>query len=238
MNEVAKRNSSGTDVANPSSNPFLDYADAITHKNIVGELLKFAKGDWLCGQDNTEVPHGTEFVVNMDELLVGWIRWQDNKPTDHIMGKVTKNYKPPLRNTLGDNDQNEWEVDDAGKPRDPWSPSNYMLMKGVADGELYTFAGGSRGGLDAVAQLCKAYGEGMRMHPNEYPVVALGGGSYPHKNKAYGRIKTPEFKLVGWQSKDVFQPDLGEAVEEAYDAPKPVKPAPQVAPNGKKAGRI
>jgi hypothetical protein len=241
MNEVAKRQ--GTNVASPSANPFSEYGEAATHKNIVGELLKFSKGDWMYGQDNTDVPAGTQYIANMDELLIGWIRWEENKPTDHIMGKVSAGYQPPRRNELGDTEQNEWEVDDSGKPRDPWQLSNYMLVKGKADGELYTFTTGSKGGRDAIGDLCKNYGSLMSQHPKDYPVIAIGVRSYEHPNRSYGRIKTPEFKIVGWADKSAFQPDLGEVAdepsdEEAYDAPKPVKPAPQVAPNGKPKGRI
>jgi hypothetical protein len=126
--------------------------------------------------------------------------------------------------------------------------SNYMLVKGVSDGELYTFTTGSKGGRDAVGDLCKAYGGVMAQHPDEYPVVAIGVRSYEHPNRSYGRIKTPEFKIVGWSGKSAFAADLGEGAggdplvpwdkDEPYDAPKPVKPAPRVAPNGKPKGRI
>ncbi len=42
----------------------------------------------------------------------------------------------------------------------------------------------------------------MRQHPDEWPIVELGVGSYAHSNKAYGRIKFPTFEIVGWAPKD------------------------------------
>ena len=235
MNDITKR--SNTSVSQPTTaNPFSAYGEAATHRNIVGELLKFSKGDWMSGQDNDDVAVGTQFIANMDEMLVGWIRWEDNKPTDHIMGKVSEGYQILRRNELGDTDQNEWEVDDSGKPRDPWQLSNYLLMKGASDGVLYTFTTGSKGGRDALGDLCKEYGKVLVAHAKEYPVVAIGVRSYEHPNKSYGRIKTPEFKIVGWQPKTAFASDLGESGEElaaTFDAPPPV-----TKPNGKKAGRI
>jgi len=242
MNDITKRQNTSVSTET-SSNPFTAYGEAATHRNIVGELLKFSKGDWMVGQDNTDVPVGTQYIVNMDELLIGWIRWEENKPTDHIMGKVSAGYAPPRRNELGDTEQNEWEVDDRGQPRDPWQLSNYMLVKGVSDGELYTFTTGSKGGRDAIGDLCKAYGGVMAQHPEEYPVVAIGVRSYEHPNRSYGRIKTPEFKIVSWAAKSAFAADLGEAegadLEETFAEPaKKVRPAPQVAPNGKPKGRI
>ena len=211
MNDTSVTKRSDTSVSQPTAaNPFSAYGEAATHKNIVGELLKFSKGDWMSGQDNDDVAVGTQFVANMDEMLIGWIRWQDNKPTDHIMGKVSAGYQKMRRNELGDLDEKEWEVDDRGDPRDPWQESNYLLVKGVSDGELYTFTTGSKGGRDALGDLCKEYGKVLVQHAAEYPVVAIGVRSYDHPNKSYGRIKTPEFKIVGWQPKSVFQSDLGE----------------------------
>ena len=236
MSDIVKRgNTSVGQLAD--ANPFLAYGNEATQRNIVGELLKFSKGDWMSGQDNDDVAVGTQFVANMDEMLVGWIRWQDNKPTDHIMGKVSEGYQIMRRNELGDTDQSEWDVDDRGQPRDPWQLSNYLLMKGVSDGELYTFTTGSKGGRDALGDLCKEYGKVLVQHASEYPVVAIGVRFYDHPNKSYGRIKTPEFKIVGWVPKKTFTPDLGESSEELATTFDSVSPPP-VAKPGKKAGRI
>jgi hypothetical protein len=98
----------------------------------------------------------------------------------------------------------------------------------MADGELYTFTTGSKGGRDAVGDLCKAFGGVMAQHPDEYPVVAIGVRSYEHPNRSYGRIKTPEFKIVGWLGKDTFAADLGEV--EPGDEPMKPEPAPAPAP--------
>jgi len=210
MNEVANRNS--TSVSAPAANPFTAYGEQASQKSIVGKLLKFSKGDFLAGQDEDEVPAGTEFVANMDELLAGWIRWEENKPTDQIMGKVSDGYQPPRRNELGDTDKTQWEVDAQGKERDPWQFSNYLLLKGTGDdSELYTFTASSKGGLNALGDLCKAYGKALAQRPNEYPVISVGVSSYNHPNKEYGRIKVPTFTICGWASKSVFE----EAVEDA-----------------------
>jgi hypothetical protein len=227
MNNLTTRSNQA--VSTETQNPFTAYGEAATHRNIVGELLKFSKGDWLVGQDNEDFPVGTQFVANMNELLIGWIRWYDNKPTDHIMGKVVDRYQPPRRDELGDMDPAEWELDGDGKPRDPWQKSNYLLLKGMQTGELFTFTTGSQGGRDAVGNMSKEYGAAMSGHKGEFPVVALGVRSYEHPNKSYGRIKTPELKIVGWVGQEVFAADLGEEpAEEA--ATEPAKPAPTPLP--------
>ena len=206
MNEVTERKSSA--VGSVASNPFTAYGEQASQKSIVGQLLRFTKGDYLAGQEDEEVPVGTQFVANMDEMLAGWIRWESNKPTDHVMGKVSEGYQPPRRNELGDDDKTQWEVDATGQQRDPWQFSNYLLMKGTGDDtELYTFTTSSRGGLNALGDLCKVYGKAMAQRPNEYPVIALGVNAYDHPNRSYGRIKVPTFAVVGWANKNVFAED-------------------------------
>jgi hypothetical protein len=202
MNQVTNRQS--TDVSTNAGNPFTSYGDQVSQKQIVGTLLRFSKGDYLAGQEDEEVPVGTKYVANMDELMAGWIRWADNKPTDHIMGKISESYQAPKRNTLGDTDKAEWEVDSQGKERDPWQFSNYLLLWGVDDAELYTFATSSRGGLNAIGDLCKVYGKQMAQHPDEFPIIEMGVTSYNHPNKEFGRIKVPVLKIVGWENRAVF----------------------------------
>jgi hypothetical protein len=227
-NEIVKTGGNGTALAKPSDNPFTDHADAVVTTNIVGKLLKFTKGDWSYGKDNEDVKPGTKFIANMDELLTGWIRWENNKPTDHVMGLVSKGYQVPRRNTLGDTDQDAWEIDNNGKARDPWQLSYYLLMKSVDLGDdegddLYTFTASSKGGRDAIALLCKKYGAVYRQKPNEYPIVAIGTDSYKHPNPEFGRIKTPVLDLVGWAPKTVFAGGETAALLEAET--KPAKPA-------------
>jgi hypothetical protein len=227
MNDLATQQH-GTAIANTGGNYFQSYGDQVSQKSIVGKLLKFSKGDFLVGENNDEVEEGTQYVANMDELMVGWIRWQDNKPTDQIMGRVSEGHQPQRRSDLGDNDKTQWEVDDQGRERDPWQFSNYLILKTpgeAGDDSLFTFTTSSRGGLNAIGELCKAYGKAMRQRPDELPIIALGSGSYNHPNKAYGRIKFPTFDVVGWAPKAEFAEALSETAEE---------PAQEAAPAPKK----
>jgi len=231
MNELATQQA-GTSIVNPGGNYFQSYGDQVSQKSIVGKLLKFSKGDYLVGEDNDEVEEGTQYVANMDELMVGWIRWSDSKPTDQIMGRVSEGYQAPRRSDLGDDDKSKWEVDEQGRERDPWQFSNYLILKTPGEaGEdaLFTFTTSSRGGLNAIGELCKAYGKAMRQRPDELPIISLGVGSYQHSNKAFGRIKFPIFEVVGWAAKAEFAEALADVEPET--APT------EAAPAGKKAGK-
>lgn len=204
MNQLATAKSNAIATANANANPFEAYGNAASQRSIVGKLLKFSKGDYLTGENNDEMAAGTQLVANMDELMVGWIKWEDSKPSEQIMGRVSENYQPPRRNELGDTDKNDWEVDDQGQHRDPWQFSNYLIMKEPGGEEFYTFTTSSRGGLNAIGELCKSYGKLMRQKPDQFPIVALGVGSYQHTNKSFGRIKFPILELVGWAPKAEF----------------------------------
>lgn len=221
MNEVAERRG-GTAVANPDQNYYTQYGDQVAQRSIVGKLLKFSKGDYFAGADNEVVPQGTRFIARMDELLVGWIRWEDNRPTDQVMGRLGSGYQPKRRNELGDNDKSQWEIDETSKePRDPWQFSNYLLLKQVDEknellppdayedenGGIFTFTTASTGGIGALGLLAQKFGRLMRQHPDEWPVAQISVGGYWHKIKSRGYIKVPVFKLVGWVPKERFSLD-------------------------------
>lgn len=230
MNAIAERHS--TDVAISGKNAFEAYADAANQNRIVGDLLKFSKGEWLAGQDGREIDEGTELVANMDEFMIGWVRWEGGKPTDMRMGRIVEGFIPPPRRELGDTDESEWEIDETSKEaRDPWQQTNYLIMKEMDGDQLYTFATSSKGGIGAVAKMAGAYGKAMRQRPDDFPVLALNVDSYRHPNKAYGKIFTPKLDIVGWTKKSVFDGVLeAEAAEaeaekkardELDDTPKP-----------------
>lgn len=204
------------EVANLEMNYFESYGSQVSQKAIVGRLLKFNKGDWLAGEDDEEIEEGTKLVANMDQLMIGWVKWADNKPEQQLMGLVVEGHQSPKREALGDLDQSLWEVDAQGKERDPWQFTNYLIMKEVGaegsdDEKLYTFATSSRGGLNCVGELCKVYGKQMRQQPDQYPIVELGSGSYNHPNKEFGRIKFPTLAVVGWEAKTLSEREAAKA---------------------------
>lgn len=195
-------------------------------RTIVGRLMKFSTGDYLAGQENEEIERGTRLIANMDQLLYGWVRWEDMKPAEQVMGLLGDGYKPPKRDTLGfgyqpgdktASDTSEWEVDEkSGVPRDPWMLTYYLLLRRLdkdnkpvesTEEGLFTFTTSSTGGKDAVIDLCGKYGKWMRVHPNDYPIITLSKEQYNHPNKQYGVIKKPKFLFdprKDWTSKSAF----------------------------------
>jgi hypothetical protein len=192
------------EISKPENNPYLAYGIAATAKPFAGDLLKFQKGEYRAGIDDKEIPHGTKCVALMGTLAVGWQCWKGNRPCAQEMGLVADNFQPPMRKALGDTDESHWEKDEQGQPKDPWQYTNLLVLVGLEDNALYTFTTTSKGGRGAAGELGKDYGKQMRQRPDQYPVVVLGVSSYLHKNKAYGRIKNPTFKIVDWVPKKPF----------------------------------
>jgi hypothetical protein len=229
---------------NDETNPYIRYGDAANRTRIVGKLLKFNKfGDWVCGEDNEELPEDCELMADMDELYVGWLKWENGKPVEQEMGRLLDNYQPPRRTELGDNDKENWEADMNGVARDPWQYSNYLVLMD-ANEDLYTFATASKGGLQAIGVLSKAYGVGMRSHPAQFPIVRLGSGEYAHPNKAFGMIKIPKLEIIAWRSRQKIDRALGlietdQVNREIENEPASQEPTPKPKPkNGPTASKL
>ena len=137
----------------------------------------------------------------MDSLTVGWVRWENNAPTEQRMGFVVEGFQPERRNDLGDQDKDRWEVDEKGQPRDPWQFTNYLILHDAESGEVYTFATASKGGLGCVGELSKEYGKAIRQKPDQYPVSNWMLATINIAIDRLAGIKFPIFKVVDWVAK-------------------------------------
>lgn len=213
MTEKALKKTEETLPATHYENPWLEAASEAGN-NL--KLLKFVKGKWEIGDDT--VPDNTEFIALVDQIARGWVRFDDGKVTDQVIGKIADGCKPPQREELSDNDPASWlEKDANGAPRDPWVKQWCLPLVAVESGDVVTFVTGSKGGNAAVGNLCRVYGHKKR--DGLLPIVALKTGSYKHKQ--YGRIETPDLPIVGW-----------DGVPTVPTAPVPLQPA--LSPQAKK----
>jgi len=220
MSEVVKRADTTPAVV---ADYFEKYGQAASGRKFVGDLLKFGEdGIYVAGQENREIKRNTQMVAYMTSLRCGWVCWEDGHKADEVMGLVGEGFVPPKRSTLDRTDKSLWGEFDGGEPRDPWQFSNDIVLFDPKDKKFYTFATSSRGGLGALGELCKAYGQRLRQHPGEWPIVSLEAGSYLHRIRSRGRIWVPLLHDVGWvAAKD--QPAIEGAepqqIEQAPDLP-------------------
>ena len=201
-NDVKKPNNAVP--ATTDKNMFEAYAEGIDNQMIAGDLLKFSKGDYLVGRNGDKCTE-TMVAALMPGLVSGWIRWEDNRPVEHVMGLLIEGFTPPSRGTLGHLDKAAWEPDargepdGRGEPRDPWQLGFYLPMITENCETVFTFTSTSDGARRrALAPLCREYGHRIRQHPNEIPIVRLEQGSYQHPDRRIGRVKYPLFPVDRW----------------------------------------
>jgi hypothetical protein len=178
-------------------NPFAQFAreQTASANTLKGERLKYEKGRWMYGQGNTKVAAGTTFTVNPEEILVGWQKWEGGKPTGANLGAIASGFRPPSRKSLGDTDESQWDTDDYGKPKDPWTETLILYLRDGDDD--YTFPTSSYGGRNAVNGLLAEIGAEIGNHAHgALAVVEIGTSDYTHKK--HGLIDIPTLKLVGW----------------------------------------
>jgi hypothetical protein len=190
------------------------YAASQAAQAVEGDLLLYKKGKYSAGADKTPVPIGTRLLVNIDSLSTGWVKWLASQPVEYRIWPVNERALPITREQLGDLDQDTWEADERGGPKDPWSRTMRVIMR-AADGDIFTFASSSVFGRAALDKLAKAFGLVWREHPGEFPVIELSTGI--HQHRTYGEIDKPVFPIVGWGS---------------WDKPQA---APKAKPKGQKA---
>jgi hypothetical protein len=195
----------------------------VAPQHILGNLLKFSKGDWVAGESFELVDKKESFIVGMHALMTGWIRWQECRPVDHAMVSIGSRLLPPRRADLGDNDPSTWEADDRGEKRDPWQFTSYLPMIANDNGGIFTFAASSKGGLGALGKLSRTYSVHQRREPGQLPVVNLSSGGYQHSRRELGYIKTPLFVVTGWVPASKFNDIMALA---GYDFPDGNEPSP------------
>ena len=71
-----------------------------TKPNLMGQVLRFRKGEWLFGSEKQKIEARTRFVAIMNEVRHGWLKWNEDKTASHIVGKIVEGFKPPPRDSL------------------------------------------------------------------------------------------------------------------------------------------
>lgn len=178
-------------------NAYQAFADEVRQTGIEGDLLRFNKqGEWIAGQEEEEIPAGTELIMGLNVLKRGWIKWVDNKPADSRMGLVAEGFRPCNREDLGDLDEDNWEEDDDGNKRDPWQDTMQVLLMDPNDGRVFTYATASKSGKTALGESASAYGDRLQdgEDPSAMPIIRLASSFYKHKK--YGKIMIPVFELT------------------------------------------
>jgi hypothetical protein len=177
--------------------PFRDMAAALrTRDGFNGQLLKFIKGKWALGRNGLDVT-GHQFASRPDWCLHGWTKWWDGRITDYRLGFVSDRFVPPVRQQLGDDDEELWRIWTKG--RDPWVLQWHLPLFNQISGEQVLWTTDTLGGRDCLAALLNAFADRLDSAPEDgkiLPVVELDTDSYQHPTRA--RIFTPQLNIINW----------------------------------------
>jgi hypothetical protein len=147
--------------------------------------LKYSKGEWLAGMEESVIDDTEQFAVDMRELRKGFICWKDNAPAGEVMRPLIGG-QPARRSELE-------EIPDS----DGWQEQASVVLRSMESGEMLEFKTSSKGGVSALGELVKEFTDRARRgDQNHVPVVVLKSTSYKHK--AYGKVYKPVLEVVDW----------------------------------------
>jgi hypothetical protein len=153
--------------------------------------MRFKKGNYLLGQEESLVPLGTAVIAL--QATEGWVRLVRDEPPRKIPREAGQPF--PMRTQLGDTDQSKWALFD-GKPSDPWQMATELALIEQATGQWMIFTTTSATGRGAVADLCRLITYQRRQRgDNAKPVVEIGTGMITLR---FGPIAIPKFKIIDW----------------------------------------
>lgn len=179
-------------------------------------LLKMDKtGSWVFGADQTEVQEGSKWAVNPFSFVHGYIAWGDGEVLGEKMVPVTQPL--PEMETAPPNAKRGWEIQVG---------MSLKCLNGEDAGMECRFSTTSVGGKRAVQELAVEIAAQVEADQSQpVPVVALERDHYMHKS--YGKIYTPEFRVLEWVGMDGGKTDAAPAA--------PVAPAVEAAPKRRPA---
>src|SRR3981081_3050961 len=133
-------------------------------------LLKYNSGKWKIS-DNP-VPANTRFVPYPDQVTHSWTHFEGGKAVTEITEVVAEDENGDTelrivngkgRKDLGFDDESKWEIDSAGKRRDPWVYGFGLPMMNIETRAVVVFKIASLGGMSAIPGLDENYNTNVRL---------------------------------------------------------------------------
>jgi hypothetical protein len=154
-------------------------------------ILKMDKtGYWVFGADSTDIDPETEWAINPNEFLHGYIAWGEGV----VLGEKMVSVSQPLP-----------ELDPAPSgARKGWETQlgmSLQALNGEDAGLAVRYTATSVGGRNAIQKIANAIADQLEADPSKPVAVAtLGKETYQHKQ--YGKIFTPVMTVVRWVGMD------------------------------------
>ena len=158
-------------------------------QGVHGKIVQFKDREHLL-RDGTAIPPDQAFLILGARPILQ--RWEQRIP-------VEENVEQPLPDVEQLNDEipkDQWELDDNGKPKAPWSPAWAVYLLDPKDAQIYTHINGTKGQKVAYETL-RSKIEWMRALRGELvlPIVTLGDELFSKQFRKY----RPEFVIIDWR---------------------------------------
>jgi len=203
--------------------------------------FKGASGEYLAGQDEDVIDHGTQFVADIFNAKWIWSFWWDGKVLETVDGLLREQ---PLLNKqmpdfLPDNDDVDMTLDEIKKMqkedpanfRDGWSvQASFGMLPVDGSDEDYTMRLGGMVSLNAFDALRKAFSRRYKLEMGKDPVIELTANKYKSKVKGVGTRSAPVMKIVEWLSPEDLMSFSGGNADDYADAAPADEPAQIEAP--------
>ena len=187
-------------------------ADELSSSFMPGPPIKFDGkiGQFVTPGNGELIDEKTRYAARVPEIWNGRLKFngEGEQPT-RVGGFPYDGYEMPERETLGDNDPDEWPTGLNGKPSDPWLHEILLPIQNIETGEVFCFGTTSATGRTAVGSLLRAYNRMRRANQNEIPIIQLKPSSYEHRT--FGKVNVPSFVIVGRTNLDGTKPDTATA---------------------------
>lgn len=207
-----------------------------------GTKVTFSKGVWSLGSKKADKVSlkvdGDDglYVVEYHQMSAVWCKWTEGddgkrRPTFHGLTALIDGDDFPERATLGDTDEDDWEIGMNGQPNDPWKCLLVIPVR-RPDGEVIDHIElSTKTANRAGFYLFRDLAQEMALHVGELPVVRLGASvveidipakdskGNPRIDKKTGKpitakmpLDKPIFEIVAWTPmKDCDNPDNHQA---------------------------
>lgn len=185
-----------------------------------GDALSFdgKRGQWKWGfgQKAQSFDHRkVQFVFNMPNAATVWQRFvsEGGKNFPYFQGLTffASPDKAPARDTLGDNNPEEWPLNSFNKKDDPWKECVMVPVRVHGDEGVNHLFLSTISGVISFKNFVRTWAEQARTHIGQLPVVNISVETRPRKDSKE-TYDAPTFTIAGWV--DPIAADLPDEAEQ------------------------
>lgn len=241
MNALTKQNANALAGAN-FANPFAAAGAGAG----VSTYMKFtgATGDFTYGQEDEELPHGTELAGDIENSKWVWSFWWEGEVLETVETQVAmdpmgwENEPDHLPDEYtGDMSLEEIRAEQADRSTnfmDGWSCQAVLNLRQIGGEEEFTLKLNKGVALNAFRALLSQFGRQYKFKVGLVPIIELSARSYKSKAKGVGKRYTPVLKISRWLSEEELMEAAGDDPD-AYDDPEDAVPPARAERGQKKA---